>query len=59
MPDIDPHQLGLSVSTVLTRQPKHRSSLLWDAPSASKVCTCPKSYSIYVLQIFFLLCTCP
>ncbi|KAF3968659.1 hypothetical protein CMV_007488 [Castanea mollissima] len=29
---MDPHRAGPSIGTVLTRQPMHRSSLLWDAP---------------------------
>ncbi|XP_075636644.1 serine/threonine-protein phosphatase 7 long form homolog [Castanea sativa] len=28
---MDPHRAGPSIGTVLTRQPMHRSSLLWDA----------------------------
>ncbi|XP_075669882.1 serine/threonine-protein phosphatase 7 long form homolog [Castanea sativa] len=28
---MDPHRVGPSIGTVLTRQPMHRSSLLWDA----------------------------
>nr|POF10191.1 isoform 2 of elongator complex protein 4 [Quercus suber] len=32
MPDMDPHQAGPSIQTVMRRQPMHRSSLLWDAP---------------------------
>nr|POE57386.1 elongator complex protein 4 [Quercus suber] len=30
--DMDPHQAGPSIQTVLRRQPMHRSSLLWNAP---------------------------
>nr|POE99328.1 hypothetical protein CFP56_78996 [Quercus suber] len=32
MPDMDPHEAGPSIQTILSRQPMHRSSLLWDAP---------------------------
>ncbi|KAK7857662.1 protein main-like 1 [Quercus suber] len=32
MPDMDPHEAGPSIQTVLRRQAMHRSSLLWDAP---------------------------
>ncbi|XP_065635837.1 serine/threonine-protein phosphatase 7 long form homolog [Quercus suber] len=31
MADMDPHQAGPSIQTVLRRQPMHRSSLRWDA----------------------------
>ncbi|KAF3951696.1 hypothetical protein CMV_022680 [Castanea mollissima] len=33
---MDPHRAGPSIGTVLTRQPMHRSSLLWDAPLAGE-----------------------
>ncbi|XP_075644137.1 serine/threonine-protein phosphatase 7 long form homolog [Castanea sativa] len=36
---MDPHRAGPSIGIVLTRQPMHRSSLLWDAPLAG-VLTC-------------------
>nr|POF24173.1 hypothetical protein CFP56_06255 [Quercus suber] len=32
MPDMDPHEAGPSIQTILSRQPMHRSSLLCDAP---------------------------
>ncbi|XP_075636640.1 serine/threonine-protein phosphatase 7 long form homolog [Castanea sativa] len=33
---MDPHRAGPSIGTVLTRQPMHRLSLLWDAPLAGE-----------------------
>nr|POE83182.1 hypothetical protein CFP56_58906 [Quercus suber] len=36
MPDMDPPRAGPSIRDVLTRQDAHRSSLLWDAPSAGE-----------------------
>ena len=30
----------------------HHSSLLWDASLEGEVCTCPKSYSIYIVERF-------
>nr|POE93783.1 coatomer subunit gamma [Quercus suber] len=35
--DMDRHEAGPSIHTVLTRQPMHRSSLLWDAPLEGEV----------------------
>ena len=43
MPDMDLHEAGSSIHTVLSRQDVHRSSLLWDAPLEDEVFTCPKS----------------
>nr|POE50787.1 hypothetical protein CFP56_16301 [Quercus suber] len=37
MPDMDSHQAGPSIQTVLRRQPMYRSSLLWDAPLEGEV----------------------
>lgn len=41
--NMDKHLAGPHDCTILTRQAKHRSSLLWDGPPEGQVCTCPKS----------------